>query len=453
MTMGDIVSRLRQFLSELKRRKVYQIGVVYAAAAFVVWQAAEIAVPAVGLPSSAVTFVVVVSLLGFPIALVLAWALEITPDGVAVTRPQNEEAKPALRGGGSIRMSDRESDPEPGSAVGSESVGRAPVQGTGSDPTSRPPNTETPRLNELAQADFLLTEEICRKVDRRTLDPRIIGDRLSYLDNQVDSDVLTIYLHGLGLDGHQFADILEMLPYRALAPTLYGFERTPHHRIPLSLDDHVTLVREFIRSVTHRLQPATTVLVGFSVGADLGFHVIGAQEYGPALPVDGYLSIGANLSLDTCFASSLVARISTHDPSRLLDDLRSLGQGVSSLDEWLNVHEYFVQVFRKFDDDTEALRRVADELVAPWRVPDSNPFIGWYRDASARLESLVCVFSDTPEENAALEQIKLRNLDAAVLGEHYRPGSLVLESGADHFELLEPDRHFAHLRYLLEELR
>jgi len=416
MTLRDTISRLRHFLVELKRRKVYQIGAVYAAVAFVIWQAAEVAFPAVGLPNAAVTFVVVVSVLGFPIALVLAWALEVSPEGVAVKREAGDEREPG-------------------------------------EPATAPPAAGQRQVNELAERDFLITEEICRKLDRRTLDPQMIGDRLQYVDNQVESDVLVAYLHGLGLDGYAFGEILETLPYRAVAPTLYGFERTAHRRIPLSLADHVVLIREFLRGTIQRLRPRTTVLVGFSVGADLGFRVIETPQGEAPLPLDGYLAIGPNLSLDTCFASSLVARITTDDPSNLLADLAALGRGAHSLDEWLNVHDYLVQVLRKFQDDIEPLRRVSEGFVAPWRDPDSNPFIEWYRDASARVTSLLCVFSDTPEENTALERIKLQNLDAGVLGEGYRPGSLVLEPHASHFDLIERDRHLGHLERLLGVLR
>jgi adenylate cyclase len=72
-------------LAELKRRRVVRVALVYLAAAFAMLQAADILVPALHLPAWAVTFVVVLLALGFPIALALAWALELTPDGVRVT--------------------------------------------------------------------------------------------------------------------------------------------------------------------------------------------------------------------------------------------------------------------------------------------------------------------------------------------------------------------------------
>ncbi|MGD2153286.1 MAG: tetratricopeptide repeat protein [Gemmatimonadales bacterium] len=97
--MSDSGSGLRLFLGELKRRRVYRVAVVYAVVAFVVWQAAEIAFPALNLPDWTLTFVVVATLLGFPIALVLAWAFDITPHGV-----RRAGSLAAGRGTGAVAM-------------------------------------------------------------------------------------------------------------------------------------------------------------------------------------------------------------------------------------------------------------------------------------------------------------------------------------------------------------
>jgi adenylate cyclase len=80
-----LASQLRTFLAELKRRKVFRVAVVYAAVAFIVWQAAEIAVPGLNLQGWVLTLIILLTVLGFPIALVLAWALELTPEGIRVT--------------------------------------------------------------------------------------------------------------------------------------------------------------------------------------------------------------------------------------------------------------------------------------------------------------------------------------------------------------------------------
>jgi TolB-like protein/Tfp pilus assembly protein PilF len=90
------------FLRELRRRKVTRVAVVYAATAFVVVQAADIMLARLAVPDWAISFIVVLVILGFPVALVLAWALELTPDGVRVTtataHPDPAEPAPSLLG-------------------------------------------------------------------------------------------------------------------------------------------------------------------------------------------------------------------------------------------------------------------------------------------------------------------------------------------------------------------
>jgi adenylate cyclase len=71
-----------RFLAELKRRKVFRVAAVYGATAFVVLQGADLVFPHLGLPRWTVTLVVVLGLLGLPVALALAWAFDATPDGV-----------------------------------------------------------------------------------------------------------------------------------------------------------------------------------------------------------------------------------------------------------------------------------------------------------------------------------------------------------------------------------
>lgn len=85
--MSDRPKRYQIFFAELKRRQVFKVAAVYGAVAFAVMQAADIAFPRFGLPDWTVTFVVALAVIGFPIAAVLAWALEVTPAGVRRTDP------------------------------------------------------------------------------------------------------------------------------------------------------------------------------------------------------------------------------------------------------------------------------------------------------------------------------------------------------------------------------
>jgi len=99
------VSRLRALLAELKRRRVWHVAVVYGATAFAVVEVADLFFPRLALPEWTVTLVAVLVLLGFPIALVLAWAFELSPEGLRRTQaagePTPESARASSAGRGS----------------------------------------------------------------------------------------------------------------------------------------------------------------------------------------------------------------------------------------------------------------------------------------------------------------------------------------------------------------
>src|SRR5690349_4842548 len=72
----------RNFFVELKRRNVYKVAVAYAIVAWLLIQAASILFPTFEAPPWVMKVFVTAVILGFPVALVLAWAFEITPEGI-----------------------------------------------------------------------------------------------------------------------------------------------------------------------------------------------------------------------------------------------------------------------------------------------------------------------------------------------------------------------------------
>jgi len=76
----DVASKLSQFRNELKRRKVYRVAVAYAAASIVVATATAELFDDLLLPGWTPRLVIVLLVVGFPIALVLAWAYEVRPE-------------------------------------------------------------------------------------------------------------------------------------------------------------------------------------------------------------------------------------------------------------------------------------------------------------------------------------------------------------------------------------
>ena len=72
----------QRFFAELKRRNVYKVAVAYAVVAWLVIQAASIFLPAFNAPQWAMQIIILILVIGFPIALAFSWAFEITPEGI-----------------------------------------------------------------------------------------------------------------------------------------------------------------------------------------------------------------------------------------------------------------------------------------------------------------------------------------------------------------------------------
>lgn len=72
----------RNFFAELKRRNVYKVGVAYAVVSWLLIQIATQVFPFFEIPNWAVRLVILLLILGLPVALVLAWAFELTPEGI-----------------------------------------------------------------------------------------------------------------------------------------------------------------------------------------------------------------------------------------------------------------------------------------------------------------------------------------------------------------------------------
>jgi len=82
-----------KFFRELRRRNVFRMAGVYAVVGWLVAQAAVVLETSLGLPGWFDAVIVSALLIGFPVALVLAWAFEMTPEGVKLTKHVGEEGE------------------------------------------------------------------------------------------------------------------------------------------------------------------------------------------------------------------------------------------------------------------------------------------------------------------------------------------------------------------------
>ena len=83
---------MSSLFSELKRRNVIRVAVLYGVVSWLILQVSDIAMPALGLPEWSITLVLYFLAIGFPIALIFAWAFELTPDGLKRTKEVDPNA-------------------------------------------------------------------------------------------------------------------------------------------------------------------------------------------------------------------------------------------------------------------------------------------------------------------------------------------------------------------------
>src|SRR5438309_6569540 len=77
--------KIDAFFAELKRRNVYKVAVAYAVVGWLLIQVTTQVFPIFEIPNWAMRLIVLAIIIGFPIALVIAWAFELTPEGLKRT--------------------------------------------------------------------------------------------------------------------------------------------------------------------------------------------------------------------------------------------------------------------------------------------------------------------------------------------------------------------------------
>ncbi len=101
---------MKNFFAELKRRNVYKVAVAYAVVAWLLVQVATQVFPFLEIPNWVVRLVIALVVIGFPVAVLIAWAFEATPEGikrtvVADAMPAAGQKKHAIDRGIAVRKS------------------------------------------------------------------------------------------------------------------------------------------------------------------------------------------------------------------------------------------------------------------------------------------------------------------------------------------------------------
>ena len=83
---------MRLFFGQLRRRNVFKVAAAYAIVGWLAMQVADVMFPALGLPGWTITLIAALLIVGFPLALVLAWVFDVTPQGIRLDTGEAKDA-------------------------------------------------------------------------------------------------------------------------------------------------------------------------------------------------------------------------------------------------------------------------------------------------------------------------------------------------------------------------
>lgn len=122
----SFIASVRDFARELRRRRVTRVAVAYGVVAWLMVEVSAAAEEALALPTWTDSFVVLIALVGFPLAMILAWAYDLSPEGVKRTG-SDAENPPALR-----------ANTPPAAAIARQLPRRAPPRREAARPAAAP---------------------------------------------------------------------------------------------------------------------------------------------------------------------------------------------------------------------------------------------------------------------------------------------------------------------------
>lgn len=102
--MQRLIERLAAFLSEMKRRKVYRVVVLYCVGAYAVIELSDIVLPVIGAPESGLALVLAIVVAGLPIAVLLGWMYDLTQSGLLRDSADRSVIRARTRAGRAARV-------------------------------------------------------------------------------------------------------------------------------------------------------------------------------------------------------------------------------------------------------------------------------------------------------------------------------------------------------------
>jgi serine/threonine-protein kinase len=443
-----LAKRIRGFLKELKRRKVYHVAVVYAAIAFLVWQVADIAFPAIGLPGNAITLVLALSALGFPIALVLAWAYEVTPDShsradsedgaqAKEDSPSRPHAQPTIRRSLAVLPFDNMS-PEPESEYFSDGITEEitnslarikdlRVAARTSAFTFRASRADVRDIGMKLDVAYLVEGSVRRAGGRLRITAQLIDTSNGYhlWSQRFDRDLGDVFAVQDEIAEQVTRQILAEIPDDSEKPALPRTEdiaaydaylKGRHHRHLFSPDSLIQAINWYRKSLETdpSYAPAHAGLAEAYTIQSIGFVTRPSHETMPKArdAADKALELDSSLP-DAHLARALVAMFYEWDHAtakRELDEALALNPSLANAHMWSEFYWTYVQ--NDYEEAVAAIRRAIEldplEPAYGERLGTVHLLFAHYDEAEKLLRSLLAKGPETAVLHGALADMLAR---------------------------------------------
>jgi serine/threonine protein kinase len=138
------------------------------------------------------------------------------------------------------------------------------------------------RARLISEGRFRISDELCRSLDRTGFDALLPGWEMRYADNNRDSDVLVVWIPSIGGDHTttQWRELIAAAPYRMVIVTPVGMEPGVDNRPVVSIENQFVLMRALTGDLQSSLNPARTLVSGFSCGSIMALRCAAGDESG-----------------------------------------------------------------------------------------------------------------------------------------------------------------------------
>ncbi|NXY96677.1 alpha/beta fold hydrolase [Streptomyces sp. BR123] len=254
---------------------------------------------------------------------------------------------------------------------------------------------------------------------------------LRYLERKSDSDTLTFFFHGLGLDATDYLGYLSHTDTHGIALNLRGYEPDRSAGIPpVPLASHIRLAASFVEQVSRENAGKEVVLLGFSLGADLILQL--AEHWqsggrGEVPTVRAALLLDPNVNQSTMTISRLFAEADPTDPVSAFKELVNLAP---DKDGFRSLCHYLAKVAPK---DFGQVRQLSRDMITYWRPDGYDQFGARLHNVTRVAEHVRLVLSASYGEHLSAMR--------AAMGRHGDADTVSVElTGVDHFDLIDEDR-------------